>query len=106
MGIDHYLLAATLRLVIAQRLVRTVCRECNAEGCEDCNQIGFYGRTVITEVCNVDEGMQRMITERRSLTEMLAYAKTKGFRPMYDDGMEKVDWGITTKEELLRVLSD
>ncbi len=105
MGIDHYLLAATLRLIIAQRLVRTICGKCNAEGCDNCHQTGYHGRTVVTEVCDVDEKMQKLIAEQKPLADILEYAKSRGFRPMYEDGMEKVDWGITSREELIRVLS-
>jgi type II secretory ATPase GspE/PulE/Tfp pilus assembly ATPase PilB-like protein len=106
MGIDNYLIAATVKLIIAQRLVRTRCRSCDGVGCEDCNQIGLVGRTVITEVLKVDEKIQKMIIEKRPISEMATYLKNVGYRNMYEDGMEKVDWGLTTKAELSRVLSD
>ncbi|MEI6396916.1 MAG: GspE/PulE family protein [Candidatus Taylorbacteria bacterium] len=105
MGVDHYLLAATLRLIVAQRLLRTVCQDCNMVGCDLCNQTGYHGRTIIAEVCLVDEKMQKLIAEKRPLSEITAYAKSHGFRFMYNDGLEKVDWGITSREEIARVLS-
>ena len=105
MGVDHYLLAATLRLIVAQRLVRTICRDCNMIGCEACGQTGYHGRTIIAEVCLVDEKMQKLIADKRPLSDITSYAKSHGFRFMYNDGLEKVDWGITSREEMMRVLS-
>ena len=106
MGIDHFLIAATVKLIIAQRLVRTRCRKCDAQGCEDCNWIGLVNRTVITEVLKLDEKIQKMIIDKKSTGEMAEYLKSIGYRDMLEDGMEKVDWGITTKSELDRVLSN
>lgn len=104
MGVDHYLLASTLKLVIAQRLVRTMCQECYGGGCDACNQAGYIGRSVIAEVCEVDAGMCDLISAKKTVSEYHNYARMRGFRPIEDDGMEKVEWGITTKEEVLRVL--
>ncbi len=105
MGVDNYLLAATLRLIIAQRLVRTICQECNMLGCDICHQTGYHGRTIIAEVCLVDDKMQKLIADKRPLSDITAYAKSRGFLFMNNDGLEKIDWGITSKEELKRVLS-
>ncbi len=105
MGVDHYLLAATLRLIVAQRLVRTICHSCNMVGCEACNHSGYHGRTIIAEVCLVDENMQKLIADKKPLSEITTYAKAHGFHFMYNDGLEKVDWGITSREEITRVLS-
>ena len=105
MGVDHYLLAATLRLIVAQRLVRTICQDCSMVGCDACNHTGYHGRTIIAEVCLVDEKMQKLIAEKKPLSEIMAYAKSHGFHFMYNDGLEKVDWGITSRDEIPRVLS-
>jgi type IV pilus assembly protein PilB len=105
MGVDHYLLAATLRLIVAQRLVRTICQDCSMVGCESCNQTGYHGRTIIAEVCLVDDKIQKMIAERKPLADIHKYAETHGFHCMNQDGLEKIDWGITSREELARVLS-
>jgi len=104
MGVDHYLLASTLKLVIAERLVRTLCHECSAEGCSGCHFKGYIGRSVIAEVCEVDGGMSKLISHREPVSAYLEYARSRGFCPILEDGMEKVAWGVTTREEVLRVL--
>ncbi len=104
MGVDHYLLASTIRCVIAQRLVRIMCQACGSSGCDECGNTGYRGRSVIAEVCEVDDGMKRLISERASISKLVDYACTNGFNPISDDGNEKVEWGITTPEEVTRVL--
>jgi type IV pilus assembly protein PilB len=104
MGVDHYLLASTLKLVIAQRLVRAMCHDCFATGCDRCRNTGYNGRSVIAEVCDIDVGMKQLIGKKETVSSYLAYARSQGFRPMSEDGYEKVEWGITTSEEVARVL--
>ena len=104
MGIDHYLLASTLKLIISQRLIRTMCHECFGEGCTFCKQIGYIGRSVIAEICEIDSGMCDLILSRKTVFEFENYAKSHGFLPIEEDGLEKVEWGITTKAEVMRVL--
>jgi type II secretory ATPase GspE/PulE/Tfp pilus assembly ATPase PilB-like protein len=106
MGVDHYLLASTLNLVIAQRLVRKVCEYCDLEGCDRCRFSGYSGRSVIAEVCEIDGGMRGLISSRSTLEQCLDYALSKNFREIHEDGEEKIDWGITTREEVLRVLAE
>jgi type IV pilus assembly protein PilB len=105
MGIDPYLLACTLKLVIAQRLVRAMCRECFSLGCIACRERGYVGRSVIAEVCEVDAGMKDLISKKESLALFLEYACSRGFKAIIEDGYEKVEWGITTREEVMRVLN-
>ncbi len=104
MGVDHYLLASTLKLIVAQRLVRTVCHECWGDGCTICRQTGYIGRSVIAEACEIDSGMCDLISSKKTVSEYVDYAKSNGFRPIEEDGLEKIEWGITTKEEVMRVL--
>ena len=106
MGVDHYLLASTLRLVIAQRLVRLRCLACDAEGCFDCRYSGYKGRSVIAEIFEVDNKLREMISEKRPLPAYLAYLKEKNFTSLADHGNQKVEWGVTTKLEVLRVLGE
>lgn len=106
MGVDPYLLASTLRLVVAQRLVRAMCRQCFSEGCDGCRHTGYSGRSVIAETCAVDAGLKELIVQRASTANLLAYARSGGFTPMSEDGHEKVEWGITTEQEVARVLAD
>jgi type II secretory ATPase GspE/PulE/Tfp pilus assembly ATPase PilB-like protein len=106
MGVDQYLVANTLTLIIAQRLVRKSCEICKSYGCTMCNNTGYNGRTVVSETLTIDEEMRKYIMSRISLTDMYRYAKASGMITMYEDGMEKVEKNITTKAEILRVLHD
>lgn len=105
MGIDHYLLAATLKLIVAQRLVRAICRECVGDGCDFCRYTGYIGRSVIAEAVPFDAGLKDIIASKEPLSACAAYIESLGFRPMAEDGEEKIEWGITTREEVARVLS-
>jgi len=105
MGIDRYLLASTLRLIVAQRLIRNMCHECFAAGCYICRNTGYIGRSVIAETCEIDPVLADMIVRNESSLECLKYVLSKGFRQIGEDGMEKMEWGVTTKREILRVLS-
>lgn len=108
MGIDPYLVASTLSLVIAQRLVRTVCKVCVGAGCGciACNGLGYKGRTVVAETLLVDEEMRKYIMARTPMSDIAIYAKSKGLRTMYEDGIDKVDSGITTDDEINRTLHE
>ncbi len=106
MGVDPYLVASTISLVIAQRLVRKVCQQCKGIGCGACGNLGYKGRTVVGETLVIDEELRKYIMSRISLAEITRYARISGMTTMYEDGMEKVAKGITTKEEVLRVLHE
>lgn len=106
MGVDHYLLASTLKLIIAQRLIRTICNDCSNYGCRICNFSGYIGRSVIAEVLSIDSGFSQLIEKQETSLIYEQYARSKGFRPISQDGIEKVDWGVTTKEEIINVLSN
>ena len=110
MGIDPYLLAATLKLVVAQRLVRTLCEECGGKSpvsatCNLCRGIGYRGRTIIAEACEIGKDLAVMISSKKSSSEIESYIFANGFRSLKEDGMEKVEWGMTSREEVLRVLA-
>jgi type IV pilus assembly protein PilB len=106
MKIDPYLVASTLSLIIAQRLIRKLCQHCKGVGCSFCGALGYKGRTVISETIVVDEEMRAYINSQTSLKDIASYARNKGMITMYEDGMEKVEKGITTRQEVLRVLHD
>lgn len=106
MGVDHYLLSSTLRLIIAQRLVRNICHNCFQNGCEVCRFSGYSGRSAIAEVCEINEVMSSLIEQRAAQKDLETCAREYGFRPLIEDGMEKVEWGVTTNEELRRVLAE
>jgi general secretion pathway protein E/type IV pilus assembly protein PilB len=129
MGAQNFLVADSLIGVVAQRLVRKICPYCKkeykpsnailkrisnyfpqetkfykGEGCKKCNMSGYIGREMISEVLTIDDDLSEMINENKSKQEILAKAKEKGHKTLVDDAILKVEAGITTIEELLRVV--
>lgn len=128
MGIADYLLAAALRGVLAQRLLRRPCRHCGerrfataaelqylgrsaderlevvqAHGCEHCHGTGYQGRLALHELVTVDKRMQQLLLNGADEEELLQEARRQGWRSLYADGVAKVLQGATTVEELWRV---
>jgi general secretion pathway protein E len=112
MGIEPYLVAATVTGIVAQRLVRVVCVACKGDGkretgdCVSCSGTGYQGRTGIYELFPVDEEIRRMVAERATLDALRTAARARGMTTLRDDGMAKVAAGVTTAQEVLRVTSD
>ncbi len=127
-GIDAYLIAASLNAVLAQRLVRTICQKCkqpyivpdsmkryieaagieqsrlyHGAGCENCRGSGYQGRTGIYELLVVDEKFRDIINSDSSVNAMRRAFRQSGAATLYDDGIIKVKKGLTTLEEVLRV---
>ena len=128
MGIEPFLLSSSLLAVMAQRLVRLLCRDCReaviagpaereklglaasapattlykAVGCPSCNYSGYRGRTGIYEMIEVDEAMRAMIYEGRSEQAMLAQARLR-CPGIEEDGRRRVLAGETSIEEVMRV---
>lgn len=109
---EPYILASTLKLVIAQRLVLQLCDRCKEEvktdehkahGCEICNLTGYSGRVMLNEMLQVDEQVASMIIHHRSSQEIEKYVKTKGYISLFDYGIQKVKEGVTTLEEVYKV---
>ena len=73
------------------------------KGCENCRQTGFVGRTGLYEVIAIDEDLRHAISESRSEKDILEIARQKGFSTIWEDGLKKVDQGITTLSEVIRV---
>jgi type IV pilus assembly protein PilB len=130
MGVDPFLLPASLLAVLAQRLVRTICPACKEEvkdparileqmhveppageplqlwrgaGCAECNRTGFKGRAGIFELMTIDDRFHDPILHRAGAPEYLRLAREKGMRTMFEDGLLKAVQGVSTVEELLRV---
>ena len=130
MGVEPYLLPASLLGILAQRLVRTVCDKCKEEvknpelifeqlkvpppenlpirlwrgaGCPECKRTGFKGRQGIFELMLLDERFHDPIVKRAGAPEYLRLAREMGMRTMLEDGLCKAVRGMTTIEELLRV---
>jgi type II secretion system protein E len=126
MGIEPFLVASSMEAVLAQRLVRRVCNSCaqpepskplmsagqglpvpsnrrRGKGCEDCKFTGYRGRTGIFELLLLDEDIRTMIVNRATAGEIADAAIKRGMKTMLRDGMEKVEMGLTTIEEVTRV---
>jgi type IV pilus assembly protein PilB len=130
MGLEPFLISASLIGVIAQRLVRTLCPRCKepykppveglrrlglspeevegvtfyrGRGCEYCRHTGYYGRTGIFEIMVINEEIAELIVRRAPLSEIREAAKAAGMKTLMEDGLRKAMAGITTIEEVLRV---
>lgn len=103
MGIQPYLLEGSINLIIGQRLVRKLCTACQGKGCAVCNNTGFKGRLAIVEVLAPSKELDELINKHAPLREFEETAHELGMQTMYEDGMDKVAQGLTTKEEVERV---
>ncbi len=106
MGIEAYLVASTVSLIIGQRLVRTYCTACAGKGCNVCNGSGYRGRTSINEVLVANDAIAEAILYGKSAIEIREIARQGGMVTMLDDGHAKVKAGITSNEEVMRVMHD
>ncbi len=131
-GVEPYLVASSLVLVIAQRLVRTLCKYCRttrpmteedaakfrkvginpkdmngetpcAPGCEECFQSGYAGRTAIYEFMPIDEHLRTQVMENVTATQIKRSAVSRGMITLREDGRVKIRAGLTTADEILRV---
>ncbi|MFH1857144.1 MAG: GspE/PulE family protein [Candidatus Omnitrophota bacterium] len=123
-GIEPYLVASSVNAFISQRLVRIICPKCKkeqkntkdlpnflkdtkifyGEGCEECSFVGFKGRKAIYEILVIDDEMRELIVNKSPVSQIKKKAKEMGFRTLFDAGIEKVKQGVTTPEELMRVM--
>ena len=128
MGVESFLLSSSLVGIVAQRLVRKVCRDCGeatipnerekeifaehgiiieevrkGRGCPACNHTGYRGRLAIHEVLVVDDFVKDIILTSKGPSLLRDYMKKTGFSSLLEDGLLKVKAGITTTEEVLRV---
>ncbi|MHC4557583.1 MAG: GspE/PulE family protein [Planctomycetota bacterium] len=127
-GIDPFLIAASLNAALAQRLVRKICPKCkeiynvsdhirqyveragvdpgqlyHGAGCDDCRGSGYQGRVGIYELLVIDEMFRDMINKDSSINNMRRVFHESDRRSLFDDGIIKVKQGLTTIEEVLRV---
>ena len=106
MGVEPYLLAGSINLIIAQRLVRRLCQDCHGKGCPKCNKTGFKGRIAISEMLKPTPEMDQLIKQKATIAEFTKLAKEQGMITMEENGMEKVRQGITTQKEVERVCKE
>ncbi|MBW2368688.1 MAG: type II/IV secretion system protein [Deltaproteobacteria bacterium] len=128
LGIESYLIPSSLRAVMAQRLVRTVCKECKydyeftqaeiikfgiendgiptekrGKGCAVCSGSGYKGRTGIYEILKISPEISQLILQKVSSDQIQLKAREMGMETMRENGLDKVKKGITTVEEIERV---
>jgi len=106
MGIEPYLLAGTIDLIISQRLVRMIHKVCGGKGCEECHHTGFKGRLAIIEVLKPGAEIEKLVLEKAPLRSFEETAHKLGMETMLEDGMKKVAAGLTTKGEVERVTQE
>jgi type IV pilus assembly protein PilB len=142
MGVEPFLIASTVNVVIAQRLVRKICEKCKTEvklkkteilsilesigydltienikrvkdskfykgtGCSFCNNTGYYGRLGIFEVLYISSKIKEAIMKREDSSKIKSIALKEGMTTMIQDGFSKVLKGLTTIEEVLRVIHE
>ncbi|MGQ0711384.1 MAG: GspE/PulE family protein [Rhodoferax sp.] len=106
MGVEPFLLSSSLRGILAQRLVRKICNSCQGKGCEACGHTGFAGRTGVFELLVVNETISALIHQGAAEADIRSAALTEGMVLMRDDGERLVQSGVTTREELMRVVRD
>ena len=132
LGVSPEVMAGNIIGIVAQRLVRRVCVHCREEvlvtdgsiearligaqaighkvyrahlgGCEACGFQGYRGRLAIMELLRMDASLDELITRNATLGELTAHAMAHGFAPMAEDGLRRVLEGITTVEEVGRVV--
>lgn len=109
MGIEPFLLASSLRGVLAQRLVRCLCTECRTRnphgawqsvGCNSCGMTGFAGRTGIYELLEINAESRAIIHHKGAEAELRTHAQKRGMRPLQQDGERLIQAGVTSREEL------
>ena len=127
-GVDPYLIAASLNAVLAQRLVRKICENCkepfqvpdslrrqlgctdidynqlyHGKGCDKCRNSGYQGRTGVYELLVMDDRFRKIINADASAANLQRAFAERGGRSLFGDGLVKIRKGITTVEEILRV---
>lgn len=133
MKVEPFLLASTLELIIAQRLVRKICDHCKVskrmsaqeykkfpqavlthiskkpstlfygKGCKECNGYGYSGRVALFELIVMTDEMQELMLTNPSAKHIRELARKQGAHSLFEDGMKKVCEGVTTLEEVVRV---
>ena len=129
--VEPYMIAAAVEGILAQRLVRRICAECQeryrpdpaavallaarpvgettlvrGRGCAACRQTGYRGRTGLFELLLVTDELRQALVESAALPALRAAAREQGMTTLKEDGWAKVQAGITTVEEVLRVVQD
>ena len=134
MGVEDFLLASTVNVIVAQRLVRKICNNCiskyqptenvvkklskdlgvdlknqkyyKGKGCDQCNMKGYTGRIGIYEALAASEKVRELIISKSTSESIQKQAVSEGMTTMLQDGLDKVASGLTTIEEVIRVVRE
>jgi type IV pilus assembly protein PilB len=128
-GVEPYLISSALHCIMAQRLVRVICPHCAGEytpdghmlnglpginknakfrkgkGCDKCSMTGYNGRIALFEIMELSPELRKHISARAAVREIMETAKREGMRTLYAAALDKVYQGVTTIEEVLRVIT-
>jgi type IV pilus assembly protein PilB len=130
MGIEPFVVASSVTAVVAQRLVRLICKRCRAvydppeymaeslkkwfgndgvklfkgKGCPRCNHTGYAGRTVMSELLVMGDKLRSAVTAKADTSDLNKIAREEGMVPLFADGLRKIRDGRTTTEEVTRTL--
>ncbi|MBF0216956.1 MAG: Flp pilus assembly complex ATPase component TadA [Candidatus Omnitrophica bacterium] len=125
LGIEPFLIGATINMIIAQRLIRKLCPKCKVpasltpetlrkfglegfhlythKGCPECGERGYAGRAAIYEMFTMDPVTREMVEKKADLGDIKRHVTSCGFKTLRDDGLEKVKKGITSLDEVLTI---
>ena len=124
MGVENYLITSSLVAVLAQRLVRVICVDCKTSagmtmtpeghkiesfkgtGCETCHGTGYKGRVGIFELMELNEEIRSTIMRNEDASKITAQARRDGMRNLREDGWMKIERGVTTVDEVVRVTQE
>ncbi|MEO1130553.1 MAG: ATPase, T2SS/T4P/T4SS family, partial [Planctomycetota bacterium] len=129
LGLESFLLTATIEAIVAQRLVRTICPKCKEQyapteeqlmeleltpddvqgrtffrgrGCDTCHGSGYKGRTAIYEIMGMDDGMRDLVMKQASTAVLRDEARKRGMRTLRESGLLAIYEGLTTIDEVVR----
>lgn len=124
MGVENYLITSSVVAVLAQRLVRVICSHCRVQadtrvspngepvqcwkgaGCEACFGSGYTGRVGIFELMELNDELRKMIMANADASVLTEAARRNGMRNLREDGWLKIESGVTTAEEVMRVTQE
>jgi general secretion pathway protein E len=124
MGVENYLVTSSLVAVLAQRLVRVICPHCKepagntlspagdmvetfrGAGCAECHGRGYTSRVGIFEMMNVDDEIRKLIMANADASAITQVARRNGMRNLREDAWRKIQSGLTTVAEVLRVTQE
>jgi len=124
MGVENYLITSSLVAVLAQRLVRVICKHCKqpagtalspegetlavfrGAGCEQCNGTGYTSRVGIFEMMDLNDEIRQRIMRNEDASVLTQAARRNGMRNLREDGWKKIREGLTTVQEVMRVTQE